>query len=192
MDMWIDLAKEIMVYLLLYQIVMNMVQNTSYQKYVGIFLGTILICIIATPIFKLFKMENIWNIKYEKSEYLFEQKEMEMWLNSVEEMQEEMVLEEYRQKIKERTETILSKNQIEAEQIDVEIENENFQVKKIEIQLKNNDRMIWNREEQIDAGDNEMKKKLEESVEEKWNTEQVKSEIMEVYQLAEENVIVRY
>lgn len=192
MDMWIDLAKEIMVYLLLYQIVMNMVQNTSYQKYVGIFLGTILICIIATPIFKLFKMENIWNIKYEKSEYLFEQKEMEMWLNSVEEMQEEMVLEEYRQKIKERTETILSKNQVEAEQIDVEIENENFQVKKIEIQLKNNDRMIWNREEQIDAGDNEMKKKLEESVEEKWNTEQVRSEIMEVYQLAEENVIVRY
>lgn len=169
-----------------------MVQNTSYQKYVGIFLGTILICIVATPILGLFKMENIWNIKYEKNEYLFEQKEMEMWLGSVEEMQEEMILEEYKQKIKDRTETILSRNQVEAEQIEIALEEENFQIEKIEIQLKNNEEMVWKREEQIDTKNNEIKEALEESVGEKWNTEQVKSEIMEVYQLSEEKVIIQY
>ena len=188
--MWIDLAKEIMVYLLLYQIVMNMVQHTSYQKYIGIFLGTILICIIATPIFELLKMENIWNIKYEKNEYLFEQKEMETWLNSAEEIQKDMILEEYRQKIKEQTKAILSKYQIEAEEINIELGKESFQIKEIEIQLKKQDGIIWNLEEQVEKEEG-MKKELADNEQEKWNVEQVRTEIIEIYQMDEEDIILK-
>ena len=190
MDMWIGLAKEIMVYLLLYQIMMNMVQNSAYQKYVGIFLGTILICMIAAPVFKFFQIENRWDRNYEKNEYYFEQKEMEAWLGSVEEIQNEMILEQYKQKIKEQIEILLSKNQFQAENINIELEQENFQIKKIEIQLKGQGRAGEDNEKQ--TGENGIKKELEDNVEEKWNMEQVRQEIMEIYQLSEENVLLDF
>lgn len=181
-----------MVYLLLYQIVMNLVQNTSYQKYVGIFLGTILICIIATPIFRLIKMENVWNVQYEKNEYLFDKKEMELWLGAVEDMQEEMILEEYQEKIKIQIENLLIEKEIETECITVEIENENLQLKKIEIQLKNFADLEQNWEGYTDTQKNGIRNSLEERVEEKWNTEQIQLEIAEIYQLPKKNVKIIY
>ncbi len=185
-----DLAKEIMVYLLLYQIIMNLVQNTSYQKYVGIFLGTILICIIAAPILKLIKMENIWNVQYEKNEYQFNKQEAETWLNAVEEMQGEIILEEYREKVKKQIENKLLENELETEQIEIEIEEQNLQIKKIEIQLKNSVETDWSREEQVNTASEGIAQELEKNVGEKWNVDKVKAEIIEIYQLTEENVII--
>lgn len=190
MDTWISLAKQIMVYLLLYQIVMNMVQNSAYQKYVGIFLGTILICMIAAPILKFFQMENRWDINYEKNEYYFEQKEAESWLGSAEEIQNEMILEQYRQKIKEQIEMTAERNRFQTEKIKIELEQENFQIKKIEIQLKKPEGTEEDWEEQ--TGEKGIKKDLEENVEEKWKMEQVKEEIMEIYRLPEESIVIEF
>lgn len=181
MDIFIALAKEIMVYLLLYNVVMNLVQNTSYHKYVGIFLRTLLLCMIASPILQIANIENIWNNQWEKNEYKFDKKEIETWLTTVEKTQAEIILEEYRQKIKNQIETLMIENGAEAEEVNVTLKEESAEITEIEIRLK--------RSQNVESKD-EIKNELEERIEENKDINSMKKEIAEKYQIAEEKILI--
>ncbi len=54
--------KNIVIYMLLNTIIMNLLGNKSYKKYVSIVSGMILVLIVISPLMKLMKLDEIWII----------------------------------------------------------------------------------------------------------------------------------
>ena len=54
-----DWVRNTVIYLILNTIIMNLLGNSSYKKYVSIVSGMILLLIVVSPFFKLLKMDGI-------------------------------------------------------------------------------------------------------------------------------------
>lgn len=63
---WVE---NIAFYLVLFNVVMQMIPNNQYKKYVQFFSGLILVLLLINPILKIFGMEKSMTEIYEKSMY---------------------------------------------------------------------------------------------------------------------------
>lgn len=63
--------------LVIFTIVIQLVPNNSYKKYIHFFMGLILIIMLSNPIMKLFGMEESFHEFYKETEYEQKVKEIE-------------------------------------------------------------------------------------------------------------------
>ena len=102
MNFLYDTVKNIVIYLLLVTIVINLIGNSSYKKYVSVFTGMILILIIVKPIMTFFHMEEKFDYYTMVNRYTVSEDNIKDEINLAEESRKDRILEDYEQTIREQ------------------------------------------------------------------------------------------
>ena len=109
MEQIYSLVKDIVVYLILVTIIMNLVGKSSYRKYISIFTGMVLILIIAKPIVSLFNLSDTFNYYFDNNLFMVEAKDYNDKLMAADEKGKQAIIIEYRNIVKEQIETVLNR-----------------------------------------------------------------------------------
>lgn len=124
MDEVYSWVKNIVIYMILNTIIMNMLGNKSYKKYVSIVSGMILVLIVISPIIRLMKLEDKLEFFIQANDYSLEAAEFKNDLSRVEQEQKDLILEEYEEKIRQETEKLLQEEGLTLTGFDIEIDQD--------------------------------------------------------------------
>lgn len=109
MEQIYSLVKDIVVYLILVTIIMNLVGKSSYRKYISIFTGMVLILIIAKPIVSLFDLSDTFNYYFDNNLFMVEAKDYNDELMAADEKGKQAIIVEYQNIVKEQIEMVLNR-----------------------------------------------------------------------------------
>jgi stage III sporulation protein AF len=104
--------KNIVIYMIINTIIMNLLGNKSYKKYVSIVSGMILVLIVISPLVKLMKLNDNLDYFLQYNYFSIETSDFKNQLEQARGEQEEAIFTEYRQKIKEQVRDLLLGNDI--------------------------------------------------------------------------------
>jgi len=116
--------KNIVIYMLLNTIIMNLLGNKSYKKYAGIISGMILVLIVISPLMKLMRLDDNLDYYLRFNEFNIDTIEFQNNLSIAEDSQREAIFGMYEDKIIERTRELLMEEGIYPESIMVEIDED--------------------------------------------------------------------
>ncbi|NLJ96151.1 MAG: stage III sporulation protein AF [Clostridiales bacterium] len=100
-------VRKIVIYLILNTIIMNLLGNSSYKKYVSLVSGMILLLIVLSPFLKLLKIDSILDYYLNANIYKTEANDFERELRLMEEKQRETVFTDYKDKIRRQVEELI-------------------------------------------------------------------------------------
>lgn len=128
---WVyEWVRNIVIYLILNTIIMNLLGNSSYKKYVSIVSGMILLLIVLSPFLKLLNMEGIMDYYLNSNIYQIEARNFESELKLMEEKQREEVFADYKDNIRDQVEELVSEEGLYIYEFDLVMnmdeESENF------------------------------------------------------------------
>lgn len=109
MEQVYSLVRNIVVYIILVTIIMNLVGKSSYRKYISIFTGMVLILIVAKPILNLFNLSDTFNYYFDNNLFMVESKDYNDELMAADEAGKQAILSEYQNIVKDQIETILKR-----------------------------------------------------------------------------------
>ncbi len=104
--------KNIVIYMIINTIIMNLLGNKSYKKYVSIVSGMVLVLIVVSPLIKLLKLEDNLDYFLQSNDFAIESSDFKNQLNQLEEEQSDTIFTEYKEKIKKQVEELLLTEQI--------------------------------------------------------------------------------
>lgn len=104
--------KNIVIYMIINTVIMNLLGNKSYKKYVSIVSGMILVLIVVSPLVKLMKLEDKMNYFLQYNNFAIDSSDFKNQLKQVETEQEEAVFAEYEKKIKTQVKELLLKDNV--------------------------------------------------------------------------------
>lgn len=108
MDVLYTWIRNIVIYMILNTIIMNLLGNSSYKKYVSIVSGMILVLIVVSPFIKYLRMEGSLDYYLKSNEFAVETADFKNNLLRMEDQQMNAVFEEYTNRIKNQVELILA------------------------------------------------------------------------------------
>ncbi|MDD3172446.1 MAG: stage III sporulation protein AF [Herbinix sp.] len=114
--------KNIVVYMIINTIIMNLLGNKSYKKYVSIVSGMILVLIVISPLVKLMKLEDNLDYFLQSNDFAIESSDFKNELNQMEEEQSDAIFAEYKEKIKKQVEELLLAENVYLKSFQVEID----------------------------------------------------------------------
>jgi stage III sporulation protein AF len=100
-------VRNIVIYLILNTIIMNLLGNSSYKKYVSIVSGMILLLIVVSPLLKLLNMDEILDYYLNSNIYQTDVSEFQNELKVMEDKQKDMVFAGFENRIREQVADIL-------------------------------------------------------------------------------------
>jgi stage III sporulation protein AF len=109
MEQIYSLVRNIVVYLILVTIIMNLVGKSSYRKYISIFTGMVLILIVAKPILSLFNLSDTFNYYFNNNLFMVESKDYNDELMAADDAGKQAILTEYQNIVKEQIEMTLNR-----------------------------------------------------------------------------------
>ncbi|WP_310604026.1 stage III sporulation protein AF [Anaerosporobacter sp.] len=124
MEQIYSLVRNIVVYLILVTIIMNLIGKSSYRKYISIFTGMVLILVIAKPILGLFNLSDTFNYYFNNNLFAIESKDYSDKLMAADNKGKEAVLTEYRNIIKEQIEMVLNRYKLYPSTVNVSLNTE--------------------------------------------------------------------
>lgn len=104
--------RNIVIYMILNTIIMNLLGNKSYKKYVSIVSGMILVLIVISPLIKVMKLEDKLDYFLQYNNFSIETSDFENQIKQVEEDQEDVVFAEYEKKIKTQVKELLTNDKV--------------------------------------------------------------------------------
>lgn len=108
MNFIFDTVKNIVIYLILITVVMNLMGNSSYKKYIGIFSGMILIVIVASPLLNVLNLNQYLDYYLDIQRFNVDRKELDSAISIATKEQKENVMKEYKNTIEKQVEIILN------------------------------------------------------------------------------------
>jgi stage III sporulation protein AF len=130
MDEVYSWVRNIVVYLILNTIIMNLLGNKSYKKYVSIVSGMVLMLIVISPLMKLMKLDDNLDLNLQFNDLSIETSEFKNDLSRIEEDQRNAIFGEYEAKIRSETEQLLATEGITLKTfhitINQDVDSENF------------------------------------------------------------------
>lgn len=112
MDAIYTWVKSIVFFLLLITIVDNLVESTSYKKYINLISGMILIILVASPFFGLFDIDDKIDYYFEKNTFVSESGNISNELMEIEQAQVSTIFDEYKIEIENKTVSLLKKENL--------------------------------------------------------------------------------
>lgn len=192
-----DMVKNVIVYLLLVTIVMNLIGDGVYKKYVGVFTGIVLIIIVLKPVMALFGMNQSFDYYTIVNQFSASEVDMSEQLLFAEESQKNSILTVYQADIKSQVNTIAEKYGYQVGTLDFLIDEEEDygRIKNMSIGLdtlgdpmeKSEDSgnaAIWIEEIELEPGGSSSIQKATEDLE----TGDLKKEIAGVYKIPVESI----
>lgn len=100
-------VRNIVIYMILNTIIMNLLGKSSYKKYVSIVSGMVLVLLVISPFMKFLKVEDKLDYYLDYNGFAVETADFENSLRSMEKEQLELVFTEYSDKVRSQVETML-------------------------------------------------------------------------------------
>lgn len=92
--------KNIVIYMIINTIIMNLLGNKSYKKYVSIISGMILVLIVISPLTKLLDLDDNLNYFLQYNDFAIDTSDFKTDINHMEEEQKDKIFQKYSNKIK--------------------------------------------------------------------------------------------
>lgn len=124
MNILFETVKNVVIYLILITVVMNLLGKSSYKKYIGIFTGMILIIIVISPILKLLNLDKNLDYYLDIQRFSVDAKELNTELSVAAEQQKDTVIQEYRNTLKNQINKLLTNMDLSLIDFDVTIEED--------------------------------------------------------------------
>jgi stage III sporulation protein AF len=125
MDIINNWIRNVVIYMILNAIVMNLLGDKSYKKYVSIVSGMILVLIIISPLMNYMDLEDTLDYYLQANDFAVETSEFKNDLNRMEEAQSDAIFAEYREKIRLQVEGILQEEKLQLDSFDLTIDKNN-------------------------------------------------------------------
>lgn len=122
MDIIYDWIRNIVIYMILNTIVMNLLGNSSYKKYVSIVSGMILVIIVISPLLHLMKLDEKFDFYLQANDYNAEASDFKTNLQNMEEKQSDEIFKEYSAKIQKQVNSILMSENIKLKTFHLKID----------------------------------------------------------------------
>ncbi|MBB2182386.1 stage III sporulation protein AF [Lachnospiraceae bacterium MD1] len=113
--------KNIVIYMILNTIIMNLLGNKSYKKYVSIVSGMILVLVVISPLMKFMNLEDKLDLFLKSNDFAIETSDFKNDLNRMEEEQSKIIFAEYEKKIELQVDELLASENIVLEGFEVRI-----------------------------------------------------------------------
>jgi stage III sporulation protein AF len=105
-------VRNIVVFLILNTIIMNLLGNSSYKKYVSIVSGMILLLIVVSPFLKLFNMDGILDYYLNANIYQADVSDFQSELRIMEDKQKDAVFAGFNDRVKDQVADVLQDNEL--------------------------------------------------------------------------------
>jgi stage III sporulation protein AF len=92
--------KNIVIYMIINTIIMNLLGNKSYKKYISIISGMILVLIVISPLAKLLNLDDNLNYFLQYNDFAIDTSDFKNDINQMEEKQKDKIFQKYSNKIK--------------------------------------------------------------------------------------------
>lgn len=115
-------VKDIIFYLILMTMLMNLLPDNKYRKYVRLFAGMLLIIIVVSPISKLFSWNNILEINFLEKIYQQEVSSLTVELNKTENSQQQEFLQNYEGTLRSRIIQLAAEQNLSVLNMKIELE----------------------------------------------------------------------
>jgi stage III sporulation protein AF len=125
MDIINNWIRNVVIYMILNAIVMNLLGDKSYKKYVSIVSGMILVLIIISPLMNYMDLEDTLDYYLQANDFAVETSEFKNDLNRMEEAQSDAIFAEYKEKIRLQVEGILQEDKLQLVSFDLTIDKNN-------------------------------------------------------------------
>lgn len=207
MDILKDLVQNILTYYIILSVVMTLIGDSSYKKYIEMFSGLVMIIIILNPLIKLFDAESTLDLQLQKNQlYEITQAESEN-IMAAELKQGNAFLDQYEETIKEQVGAVMKNYDYNAKDVTVTIDrsldSSAFgQIQNIEVYCaKGGQKQEWQEQEAKEASSIEdvdipdikieTKEKLEKDTEDKIATKDVMLELANMYGLSVDQIKIQ-
>ncbi len=130
--------RNIVIFMMINTIIMNLLGNKSYKKYVSIASGLILVLIVISPLVKLLNLQGNLDYFLESHSFAMDTSDFKNQLNQVQADQSEKITTEYKEQIKGQIKEILAKDKLNLEDcnigLDMDSESKTYgQIQKISL-----------------------------------------------------------
>ena len=122
MDTIYNWIRNVVIYMILNAIVMNLLGNKSYKKYVSIVSGMILVLIIISPLMNYLDLEDTLDYYLQANDFAVETSEFKNDLNRMEEASSDAIFAGYEEKIKLQVEKMLREEKLKLISFDLTID----------------------------------------------------------------------
>ena len=139
-------VRNIVIYLILNTIIMNLLGNSSYKKYVSIVTGMILLLIVVSPFLKLINMDEILDYYLNANIYKADARDFLNELELMEDKQRDAMLVDFKDRVRDQVADILIGDGIYLYDIEVAINLDGESNEFGEIDLMNISAGYWEEE----------------------------------------------
>lgn len=124
MNIFYDWIRNIVIYMILNTIIMNLLGDKSYKKYVSIVSGMILVLIVISPLMNYMDLEDTLDYYLQANDFTIETSQFKEDLNRMEEAQQDAIFAEYEAKIKGQVESLLQEEKLTLTNLDITIDKD--------------------------------------------------------------------
>lgn len=114
--------RNIVVFMMINTIIMNLLGNKSYKKYVSIASGMILVLIVVSPLVKILKLQENLDYFLESHNFTLDVSDFKNELNQMETDQKDKLLTDYKGQIKSQVKELLMRDKVYLKSFDVQID----------------------------------------------------------------------
>lgn len=116
-----EAVQNLVIYMFLVTIILNLVKASSYKKYIELFTGLILILILFTPVVRLITGEDVLEESLMAKQLLFESRDSAEFIYEAETDTKKELLRLYSEKIKEQIQFLGKEKGMEVERVKIEL-----------------------------------------------------------------------
>ncbi len=122
MDIIYNWIRNVVIYMILNAIIMNLLGDKSYKKYVSIVSGMILVLIIISPLMDYMDLADTLDYYLQANDFAVESAEFKNDLNRMEEAQSDAIFAEYEEKIRLQVKGMLEEDKLKLVSFDLTID----------------------------------------------------------------------
>lgn len=125
-----EVVRNILMYYIVLTVIMSLIGDSAYKKYIDVFTGLVLILIILNPIIRFFKADSVLDYQIQKNQLFAVTSQESQDLMVAEVKQQDMLVKQYKDIIAGEVSTQLENNELYPVAVDISIDedmnSENF------------------------------------------------------------------
>ncbi len=116
--------KNIVIYMILNTIIMNLLGNSRYKKYVSIVSGLILVMIVITPLLKILHLDDELDYNIRSKEFAVEAADFKNSLSLMEKSKIDLIFKDYKEKMQSQVEEIAWSQELYLVTCNIDLDND--------------------------------------------------------------------
>ena len=124
MEYFYDWVKSIIVFMVFITVLSNLFAKSDFKKYLNVVTGLLMVLITISPILKLFRMDQTFGNRFDANVLYQDTKEIETELRQASSNQQNLIIEQYKERIKDQVSNLLLEHKLYLLSIRLDIETD--------------------------------------------------------------------